>query len=77
MYLDTSSLSHNLKTEKMKILYLIFMLSFLACSEPKKITFNPDDGAATSGTVGSAKATSQLPVPPVDTTRRRDSLRKQ
>lgn len=58
---------------------LIFLLMFLAgttyCGRPVRITANPDDHTATSGTLGSARSTNQLPPKPVDTSKGLDSLR--
>jgi hypothetical protein len=54
-------------------LLIIFLLS-LACTQPKHVTFNPDDQAATSGTLGSAKSTTTLPKATPDTSARKDSL---
>ena len=37
------------------------VLVLLACNSPMPITANPDDHTTTTGTVGSAKMTTQLP----------------
>jgi PBP1b-binding outer membrane lipoprotein LpoB len=51
----------------MKIMIISVMLCLLvtACS---RVTTKPDTNTTTSGTLGSVKATNQLPKDPVDTT---------
>jgi len=58
----------------MKPVSFIIVFLMLACAEPRHVTFNPDDAAATSGTVGSAKSTTELPRAVPDTSARKDSL---
>ncbi len=59
----------------MKKLFALFMLLFsLACNEPMQVTGHPDERAATSGTLGSAKAENELPNETRDTTNRADSV---
>jgi hypothetical protein len=47
----------------MKIIFSLLFVSALvfSCESTKTITANPDDQAATSGTLGSAKMTNGLP----------------
>lgn len=57
-----------------KQLPLVMFIGVLSYCTPKHITSNPDDHAATSGTLGSAKMTNNLP-PKQDTARqKKDSL---
>ena len=58
------------------ILFLTLLsLPILHCNTPKPITANPDNHTATSGTLGSAKMTNNLPEKS-DTARiKSDSLR--
>lgn len=59
-----------------RIFALLMLLSVIACNEPMNITAHPDDRAATSGTLGSAKAENQLPNNDHDSTTRADTSRK-
>jgi hypothetical protein len=58
----------------MRLLILIIFFVAVGCTQPRKVTFNPDDQAATSGTLGSAKSTTELPKATPDTSARRDSI---
>jgi hypothetical protein len=55
----------NSKDMKSLIIPAIFCLLMTACS---RVTTKPDTQTTTSGTLGSVKATNQLPNDPVDTT---------
>jgi hypothetical protein len=52
---------------------LLILISAIACNEPMQVTSNPDDRAATSGTLGSANAENQIPNETRDTANRLDS----
>jgi hypothetical protein len=60
---------------KTYILVLLFFAAMASCSEPAGITARPDPTAATSGTIGSSKATDGIipfqPSPVRDSTRQR------
>jgi len=57
-----------------KSLCILFILAiFISCSEPMQITANPDNSSATSGTLGSVKASDGVPLP-ADSLPKRDSL---
>ncbi|MEI6949234.1 hypothetical protein V9K67_18765 [Paraflavisolibacter sp. H34] len=48
-------------------------LVFAFCSQPPNITTQSDEQATTSGTVGSSRATNELPRNPADTTLKPDT----
>jgi hypothetical protein len=64
-----------MKTKLVKNFLVLLCMSLAFCSQPPNITTIPDDQATTSGTVGSSKATNELPRNPVDTTKRIDTAR--
>ncbi|RYG04838.1 MAG: hypothetical protein EOO02_05190 [Chitinophagaceae bacterium] len=44
-----------------RLLTLVVVIFAISCSHPINITANPDDHTNTSGTLGSAKMTTELP----------------
>ena len=61
----------------MKVIFpFLISLSLVACTEPMNVTAHPDDRAATSGTLGSAKAENELPNNVHDSTTRADTTLK-
>ena len=60
---------------KTYIVIIIFIAAMASCSGPAAITARPDPTAATSGTLGSSKATDGIipfqPTPVRDSTHRR------
>lgn len=60
----------------MKKLFTLPMVIFaFSCNGPMQVTGRPDDRAATSGTLGSAKAENQLPNETRDTVSHADTVR--
>lgn len=60
----------------MKKLFTLLIAFFVfSCNGPMQVTGHPDDRAATSGTLGSAKAENQLPNQTRDTVSRADTVR--
>jgi hypothetical protein len=60
----------------MKKLFTLLILIFaFSCNEPMQVTGHPDDRAATSGTLGSAKAENQLPNAAGDSANHADTLK--
>jgi len=60
----------------MKKLFTLLILIFaFSCNEPMQVTGHPDDRAATSGTLGSAKAENQLPNVTGDSANHADTLK--
>ena len=60
-----------------KLLFILAVSAILlSCGEPMQVTANPDKAAATSGTLGSEKASNSIPVRATDSLRTRDSLKK-
>lgn len=59
----------------MKKLFTLLMLLFaFSCNEPMQVTAHPNDRAATSGTLGSAKAENQLPNSTSDSANHADTI---
>jgi hypothetical protein len=59
---------------KAYILAIIFIAAVASCKEPTELTARPDPTAATSGTLGSSKATDG--IIPLQPTRVPDSTRR-
>lgn len=57
-------MNHVMKSIKIFTGALLLLLLTEGCSGPLPITANPDDHTTTSGTLGSAKHTNQLPPKP-------------
>ena len=58
------------------LLFILLSGTLTFCDAPKQITANPDNQAATSGTVGSAKMTTELPKKSDTSVIQRDSIRQ-
>ncbi|MEJ7769558.1 MAG: hypothetical protein WKF89_17190 [Chitinophagaceae bacterium] len=61
----------------MKLIYFfaILIVTFSCCDTPKSITANPSNQSNTSGTLGSAKMTNELPLKTDTSTVKQDSIR--
>ncbi len=58
-----------------KLNTLLILIFAFSCNEPMQVTGHPDDRAATSGTLGSAKAENQLPNRTSDSASHADTVR--
>ncbi len=58
-----------------KLCTLLILIFAFSCNEPMQVTAHPDDRAATSGTLGSAKAENQLPNAISDSANHTDTVR--
>lgn len=59
---------------KKSFCFLIALAVVASCSEPLQVTANPDKTSATSGTLGSVKASDGVIPLPADSLPARDSL---
>lgn len=60
-----------------KVIFLLFgLVIFSSCSQPVRVTANPDNTSATSGTLGSVKASDGVVPLPMDSLPVKDTLRQ-